>query len=64
MDSQWEFAVWLGEFKLGLWDNLKEWDVVGGRRQVQEGGDVYTYYWFMLMYGRSQHNTVKQLPLN
>ena len=59
MDSQWDFAVWLGEFKLGLCVNLKEWDVVDGRRKVQEGGDVYTYYWFMLMYDRNQHNTVK-----
>ena len=24
-------------------------------------GHVYTYDWFMLLYGRNQHNTVKQL---
>ena len=42
-----------------------------GGREAQEGGDVghmYTYRWFMLMYGRNQHNTVKaiilQLKLN
>ena len=24
-------------------------------------GHVYTYSWFMLMYGRNQHNIVKEL---
>ena len=23
-------------------DNLEEWDVVGGGKEVQEGGDIYT----------------------
>ena len=41
------------------------WDEVGGEKEVQEGGDIcYTYGWFMLMYGRNQHNTVKQLSSN
>ena len=39
------------------------WEV-GGGREVQEVGAMYTYGWFMLMYGRNQHNTVKQLASN
>ena len=44
-----------------------------GGREVQGGGDigdiyinihVYTYDWFMLMFGRNQHNSVKQVSLN
>ena len=43
-----------------LSDNLEELDGVGGGREVQDGGDIclyiYTYCWFMLLYGRNQHN--------
>ena len=46
-----------------LFDNLEEVDGVGGGREVQDGGDIclyiYTYCWFMLLYGRNQHNIVK-----
>ena len=28
------------ELKLGLWDNLEEWDGVRGRREAQEGGEI------------------------
>jgi len=38
--SQWKFAVWLRELKLGLCDNLEGWDGVGGRRAFQEGEDI------------------------
>ena len=41
IDSQWEFAVWLGKFKLGLCNNLESWDGEGGGREVQEGRDIY-----------------------
>ena len=37
------------------------WDVGGGSR---ERGHIYTYGWFMLMYGLNQHNIVKQLSSN
>ena len=30
------------ELKLGLCDNLEEWDCAGGRREVQEGVDTRT----------------------
>ena len=40
IDSQWEFAVWLGELKQGLCNNL-EWDGEGDGRGVQEEGDIY-----------------------
>ena len=64
IDSQWEFAVWLRELKPGLCDNLEMWDGVGGGKEVQDGGDTYICGWFMLIYGRNQHNIVKQLSFN
>ena len=64
LDSQWEFAVWLRELKPGLCYNLEGWDGVGGGGKVQEGGDMYTYGWFMWMFGGNQHNSVKQLSFN
>ena len=50
--------------QLVLCDNLEGWDVVGSGRQVQEEGNMYTYGRFMLLYGRNQYNTVKQLSSN
>ena len=41
IDSQWEFAVCLREFKQGLCINLEGWDGEGDGREVQEGGDIY-----------------------
>ena len=40
IDSQWEFAEGLRELKLGLCNHLEGWGREGGRREVQEGGDV------------------------
>ena len=40
IDSQWEFTIWLKELKLGLCNNLEGWEMVGGRREIQEGGDL------------------------
>ena len=37
---------------------------MGDGREVQEEGHVYTFAWFMLMYGVNQHNIVKQLSFN
>ena len=39
-DSQWEFAVWLEEFKQGLCKNLEGWDGEGDGREVLEAGDI------------------------
>ena len=39
-DSQWEFAICLGELKQGLCINLEGWDGEGDGREVQEGGDI------------------------
>ena len=38
----------------------------GGRQEVCSRGraQMYTYGWFMLMFGRNQHNSVKQLSFN
>ena len=41
IDSQWEFAVCLGELKQGLCINLEWWDGEGDGREVQEGGDMF-----------------------
>ena len=37
---------------------------VGGGREVQKRGEhMYTYGWFMFIYGRNQHNIVIILQL-
>ena len=55
IDSQWEFAVWLRELKLGLCDNLEGWDGEGDGREVQKGG-IYIYLWLI-------HVDVLQKPM-
>ena len=40
IDSQWEFAVWLRELKLGLCNNLEGWDEKEDGKEVQERGDI------------------------
>jgi len=44
-----------------LWNNLEGWDVVGGGRENQEGGDIgiLNYGRFMLINVRNPHNIVK-----
>ena len=39
--NQWKFAVWLGESKPGLCNNLEGLEAVGGGREVQERGGIY-----------------------
>ena len=41
IDSQWEFAIWLRELRLGLFDNLQGLHGVGGGKDAQEGEDIY-----------------------
>ena len=65
LDSQWEFAVWCRELKpAALWQTKGV--VWSGRWEggLRGSGHVYTYGWFILMYGRNQHNIVKQLSSN
>ena len=40
INSQREFAVWLGKLKSGLCINQEGWDEEGDRRGVQKGGDI------------------------
>ena len=40
LDSQQEFAVWLGKLRQGFCINLEEWDGEGDGRKVQKGGDM------------------------
>ena len=42
IDSQWEFAVCLGELKQGLCINLKRWDG-GDRGRLRGRGHMYIY---------------------
>ena len=64
IDSQWKFTVWLRELKPGFCNNLEGWDREGGGMEAQEGGDMYSYGWFMLIFGINQYNTVRQLSFN
>ena len=43
IDSEREFAVCLRKLKQGLCTNLEGWDGEGNEREVQKGGDMYTY---------------------
>ena len=40
IDSQREFAVWLGKLKRGLCVNLEGWGGEGDGREIQKGGDT------------------------
>ena len=42
--------------KLVLWDNLEGQGGEERRRGVQDGGDTYTYGWFILIYGENHDN--------
>ena len=41
IDSQREFAVWLGNLKQGICINVEDWDGKGNGWEVQKGGDIY-----------------------
>ena len=41
------------------WDDPEGWDGEGGERRVQDGEHMYTYGWFMSMYGKTHYNVVK-----
>ena len=41
------------------WDDPEGYDGEGGGRGVQDGGHMYTPGWFISMYGKNHHNTVK-----
>ena len=63
IDSKWEFAIWLGELKQGLWRSRRgRW---GGKWKGGLGGRGHgcTYGWFLLMYNREPQNSVKQISL-
>ena len=64
IDSQWEFAVWLRELKLGLFDNLEGWDVLGGGREVHEGGGTFVLMADACWCMAETNNIVNQLSFN
>ena len=41
------------------WDDPEGWDGEGGQSGVQDGGHMYTYGWFMSVYGKNHYNIVK-----
>ena len=63
-DSQWEFAVWLRELKKELCSNIESG--VGWEGRWERGSRVrihmYTYGWFMLMFGRNQQILQSNYP--
>jgi len=48
-----------GHSKLLHRDNTEGWDGEGGGNGVQDGGHMYTYGWFMSVYGKKHYNIVK-----
>ena len=49
-DSQREFAVCLRKLKQWLCVSLEGWDEEGDGREVQKGGDIYTYIYLWLIH--------------
>ena len=41
------------------WDGPQGWDGERSGSGIQSGEHVYTYGWFMSMYGKNHHNIVK-----
>ena len=46
------------------WDDPEGWNGEGDGREGQDGGHMYTHGWFMWMYGKNHHNTIKYLASN
>ena len=61
VESWWEVAVWHREPNLVLCDNIEGWDEGEVGRRIKRRG---VYDWLTLLYGRNQHNIVKQLSSN
>ena len=63
IDSYWETAEQHRELSSVLRDDLEGWDLGGWEGGSRRRGYMYIYDRFSL-YGRKQHNTVKQLSSN
>ena len=64
-DSKWELAIWHRELNPVFCDNLEGWDEMGDGTQGLGGREhVYTCGWFVVMYGRGQHDIIEQLSFN
>ena len=48
-----------GRSGLVHWDDPEGCDEEGGGRGVQDRGHMYTYGWFMSMYGKNHYNIIK-----
>ena len=48
-----------GLSKLVHWDDPEGWDAEEGGRGFQDGEHMYTYGWFIWMYGKNHYNFVK-----
>ena len=49
IDSQREFAVWLGKLRQGLCINLEGWNGVGDGREVQKE-EIYIYIYISVQF--------------
>ena len=63
-DRQFRFDAWDRVSGLVHWDDLEGWDGEGGGWGVQDREHMYTYGWFMSMYGKNHYNIVISLQLN
>ena len=61
LESQWKFAVWRRELTFGAEQQPKGGGVWWGGGDSRGGDTQITYGWLMPIYGRNQHDTVKQL---
>jgi len=59
IDRQSRLYAWDRVLRAGTWDDPEGWDVEGGGRGVQDGGQMYTHGWIMWMYGKNHYNIVK-----
>ena len=63
IDNLQELAVWLRNLKQGQCINLEGWDGEGDGRELQKGGDMYTYGWFMLRFDKKKKKFCKAITL-
>ena len=61
IDRQSRFDAWGRVLRAGALDDPERWDGEAGGREGLDGEHMYTHGWYIWMYGKNHHNTVKQL---
>ena len=59
IDRQSRFDAWDKVLKAGALGWLWGIDGEGSEKEGQDGEHMYTHHWFIWMYGKNHHNTVK-----